>query len=84
MSVIGWLVVGLIEGFIASLLAADDGPGFVVDLVLGAAGAVGGGLVYSSFGPSLAGFDLVSIGVALLGAVVVLVIYHLVAARGAD
>jgi uncharacterized membrane protein YeaQ/YmgE (transglycosylase-associated protein family) len=76
MSVIGWLIVGLIEGFIASWVVDDEGPGLVVDLVLGAAGALMGGLMFSSFGASLAVLNLFSLVVAVVGAVVVLIVYH--------
>jgi uncharacterized membrane protein YeaQ/YmgE (transglycosylase-associated protein family) len=82
MSIIEWLVVGLIEGFIAGRIAEDEGPAFIVDLVIGASGALAGGLVYSSFGSIPNGFDWLSITIALGSAVVVLAIYHAVLSRG--
>jgi uncharacterized membrane protein YeaQ/YmgE (transglycosylase-associated protein family) len=77
MSIFGWLIVGLIEGFVASRIADDDGAGFFIDLLLGSAGAVAGGLMFTSVGTvGLSGFNLFSMVVALLGAVIVLIIYH--------
>lgn len=81
MYVIGWMVVGLIEGFVAARLAEDEGRGFVVDMVLGAAGAVAGGLMFSSFSAGPIVLSLPSMMVALAGAVVVLVAYHALVSR---
>jgi uncharacterized membrane protein YeaQ/YmgE (transglycosylase-associated protein family) len=82
MSVIEWLVVGLIEGFIAGRIAEDEGPGFIVDLVLGAAGALAGGLMYSSFGAIPTVFDWISLLIAVFGAVISLTVYHAILLRG--
>lgn len=81
MYVIGWMVVGLIEGFVAARLAEDEGRGFVVDMVLGAAGAVAGGLMFSSFSAGPIVLSLPSMMVALAGAVVVLAAYHALVSR---
>jgi uncharacterized membrane protein YeaQ/YmgE (transglycosylase-associated protein family) len=81
MSVIEWLAVGLTEGFIAGQIAEDEGLGFIVDLVLGAAGALAGGLIYSSFELLPTGIDWISIIAATLGAVVVLAVYHTILSR---
>jgi len=82
MSIIGWLVLGLIAGFIASKLYAGTGQGAVLDIVLGIVGAVVGGFLFSFIGAApVTGFNLYSMFVAIVGAVVVLWLYHTVAGR---
>ena len=77
MSIVAWLVVGLIAGFIASKLVNKTGEGLVLDIVLGVIGAVVGGFLFNLLGASgVDGINLYSILVAVVGAVVVLVIYH--------
>ncbi len=84
MSVIGWIVFGLIAGFIASRLVNRGGEGLVLDIVLGVLGAVVGGWVFTFFGADgVTGFNLYSMIVAVIGAVIVLVIYHAIAGRRA-
>jgi len=83
MGVIAWIVLGLIAGFIASLLVNRHGEGFLGDIVLGVIGAVVGGFLAHLMGwASVTGFDLHSVAVAVVGAVVVLVIYHAAIGRG--
>jgi uncharacterized membrane protein YeaQ/YmgE (transglycosylase-associated protein family) len=82
MSIIGWLVLGLIAGFIASKFYAGTGQGAVLDIVLGIVGAVVGGFLFSFIGAApVTGFNLYSMFVAVVGAVVVLWLYHTVAGR---
>jgi len=82
MSIIGWLVLGLIAGFVASKLYAGSGQGAIIDIVLGIVGAVVGGFLFSMFGAApVTGFNLYSMIVAIVGAVVVLWIYHAVMGR---
>jgi uncharacterized membrane protein YeaQ/YmgE (transglycosylase-associated protein family) len=82
MSIIAWLVLGLIAGFIASKIVNKTGEGVVVDIVLGIVGAVVGGFLFSLVGAApVTGFNLYSVIVAVIGAIVVLVIYHAVAGR---
>ena len=77
MSFIAWIVLGLIAGFIASNLVNKSGEGFFLDVFLGVVGAVVGGYLFQTFGMSgVSGVNLYSILVAVVGAVVVLVIYH--------
>ena len=79
MSIIGWLVLGLIAGFIASMLVNKSGEGMIMEIVLGVVGAVVGGFLFSFFGASpVTGLNIYSMVVAVVGAVVVLVIYHAV------
>jgi uncharacterized membrane protein YeaQ/YmgE (transglycosylase-associated protein family) len=77
MSIIGWLILGLIAGFIASKLVNRHGEGFLLDIVLGIIGALVGGFIFSAFGAhGVTGLNLYSMLVAIVGAVVVLVLYH--------
>lgn len=82
MSIIGWLILGLISGFIASKIVNQTGAGFFLDIVLGIVGAFVGGFIFTKLGASgVTGFNLYSMIVAIIGAVVVLVIYHAVVGR---
>ena len=83
MSVIGWIVFGLIAGFIASKIVNKEGSGLVVDIVLGVIGAVVGGYLVSFFtgGEWQNHFDIPSMIVSIIGAVIVLFIYHTVVGR---
>jgi uncharacterized membrane protein YeaQ/YmgE (transglycosylase-associated protein family) len=79
MSIIAWLVLGLIAGFIGSKLVNKSGEGLILDIVLGIVGAVVGGWLFTFFGAQgVTGFNLYSLLVAVIGAIVVLVIYHLI------
>ena len=83
MSSIGWLILGLISGFIASKIVNKSGEGFIMDIVLGIVGAMVGGFLFSLIGAApVTGFNIYSMFVAVVGAIVVLVIYHAVAGRG--
>ena len=82
MSVLAWIVLGLIAGFIASNILNRSGQGLLLDIVLGIVGAMVGGFLFSAIGATgITGFNLWSILVAIAGAVVVLWIYHAVAGR---
>ena len=84
MSIIGWLILGLIAGFIASKIVNKSGEGVILDIVLGIVGAVVGGFLFSLIGAvPVTGFNIYSMVVAVIGAIVVLVIYHAVVGRRA-
>ena len=84
MSILAWIVLGLVAGFIANKLINRSGGGLVLDLVLGIVGAIVGGFVFNQFGSTgVSGFNLYSLFVATLGAVIVLVIYHMLSGRRA-
>lgn len=77
MSIIGWVILGLLAGFIASKIVNKKGEGVVLDIVLGIVGAVAGGFGFSLIGQmGVTGFNLWSLFVAVVGAVVVLGAYH--------
>ena len=82
MSIIGWLVLGLIAGFIASKIVNKTGEGVILDIVLGIVGAVVGGFLFAQFGTEgVSGFNIYSMFVAVIGAIVVLLIYHAIVGR---
>lgn len=84
MSILAWIVLGLIAGFIASKLVNRAGGSLVLDLILGVVGAFVGGFLFTRFGAAgVTGLNLYSILVAVIGAVVVLFIYHAIAGRRA-
>jgi uncharacterized membrane protein YeaQ/YmgE (transglycosylase-associated protein family) len=79
MSIIGWIILGLIAGFIASKIVNKQGEGFFLDIILGIIGALVGGWLFEFFGKTgVTGFNLYSMFVAIIGAIVVLVVYHAV------
>ena len=82
MSIIAWIVLGLLAGFIASKLVAGSGQGLLMDIVLGIVGAVVGGYLFTALGATgVTGFNLYSMFVAIVGAAVVLWLYHAIASR---
>lgn len=82
MSILGWLILGLISGFIASKMVNKTGSGVFLDIVLGIVGAFVGGFLFTQFGSQgVTGFNLWSMLVAIIGAVVVLGLYHLIVGR---
>jgi uncharacterized membrane protein YeaQ/YmgE (transglycosylase-associated protein family) len=85
MSIIGWILLGLISGFIASKIVNKTGEGVILDIVLGVVGATVGGFLFAQFGAQgVTGFNLYSMFVAVIGAIVVLVIYHAVAGHRSE
>src|ERR1700730_13652681 len=84
MSILAWMVLGLISGFIASKIVNKTGEGFVLDIVLGIVGAVVGGFLFSLIGATgVTGFNIWSLFVSVIGAIVVLAVYHAVVGRRA-
>ena len=85
MSILSWIVVGLIAGVLGKLIMPGDDPGgFIVTILLGIVGAFVGGFVVSLFGGiEVTGFNIWTILVATLGAVILLAAYRLVARRAA-
>jgi uncharacterized membrane protein YeaQ/YmgE (transglycosylase-associated protein family) len=77
MSILAWLVLGLVAGFIGSKLVNKTGEGLILDIGLGILGAIVGGWLFSMFGMSgVTGVNLYSLVVAVMGAVVFLLVYH--------
>jgi uncharacterized membrane protein YeaQ/YmgE (transglycosylase-associated protein family) len=83
MSFIAWIVLGLIAGFIASKIVNKSGEGLIMDIVLGVIGAVVGGFLFQTLGMAgVSGVNIYSILVAIVGAVVVLFVYHAITGKG--
>ena len=77
MSILAWIVLGLMAGFIGSKLVNKSGEGVVLDIVLGIVGAVAGGWFFHFFGAAgVSGVNLYSLLVAVIGSVLFLIIYH--------
>jgi uncharacterized membrane protein YeaQ/YmgE (transglycosylase-associated protein family) len=82
MSPLGWILLGLVAGFMASNIVRSSGQGLLLDFVLGVIGAVATGYLFTAIGPNgLTSSNLYSMFVAIIGAVVVLWFYH---ARGSS
>jgi uncharacterized membrane protein YeaQ/YmgE (transglycosylase-associated protein family) len=79
---ITWIILGLIAGFIASKLVNKSGSGILLDIAIGIVGAIVGGEIGSRLGVGgINGLTVWSVLLAVLGAVVVLVIYNAVTRR---
>ena len=77
MSFIAWIILGLVAGFVGSKIVNKTGEGLFLDIILGIVGAIVGGWLFSMFGASgVSGLNLYSFAVAVVGAIVVLVVYH--------
>ena len=77
MSILAWIILGLLAGFVGSKLVNKQGEGMFMDIVLGIVGAVVGGWLFNKFGAvGVTGLNLYSLLVAVVGAVVVLLVYH--------
>jgi uncharacterized membrane protein YeaQ/YmgE (transglycosylase-associated protein family) len=83
MGLISWIILGLIAGFLGSKIVNKTGEGLILDIVLGVVGAVLGGYLFNLFGAQgVTGLNLWSLLVAVIGAIVVLMIYRLVIGGG--
>jgi uncharacterized membrane protein YeaQ/YmgE (transglycosylase-associated protein family) len=79
MSILAWIVLGLIAGFIGSKIVNKTGEGIVFDILLGIVGAVVGGFLFRALGASgVSGLNVYSLIVAVIGSVAFLLIYHFV------
>ena len=77
MSILAWIVLGLIAGFIGSKIVNKSGEGVILDIILGIVGAVIGGWLFTRFGAAgVTGLNLYSLLVAVVGSVLFLVVYH--------
>ncbi len=81
--IISWIIIGIIAGILGKLIMPGRDPGgFLITVVIGMAGAVIGGFVLRLLGGAgVTGFNLWSIVVATLGAVILLAIYRLITGR---
>ncbi len=82
MSIIAWIVLGLIAGFIASKIVNKQGSGIIVDIILGIIGAIVGGFIFTKLGAApVTEFSIYSMLVAIVGAIIVLWLYHIIFGR---
>jgi uncharacterized membrane protein YeaQ/YmgE (transglycosylase-associated protein family) len=82
MSILAWIILGLVAGFLASKVANRSGESFLINIVLGILGAVAGGWLFHQFGmPGVTGLNLYSLLVAVVGAVTLLVVFHAITGR---
>jgi uncharacterized membrane protein YeaQ/YmgE (transglycosylase-associated protein family) len=84
MSIISWIILDLIAGFIGSKIVNRQGQGLLLDIALGIVGAFVGGFLFDFFGATgITGLNIYSMIVAIVGSVVVLFVYHAVVGRRA-
>jgi uncharacterized membrane protein YeaQ/YmgE (transglycosylase-associated protein family) len=77
MGIIAWIALGLIAGFLGSKIVNKRGEGLVRDILLGILGAIIGGRIAGHFGfGGVSGLNIQSLIIAVIGSVVVLLVYH--------
>lgn len=83
MGILSWIVFGLIAGALAKFIMPGKDPGgCIVTILIGIAGAVVGGFIGSAlFGADVSGFNIGSLLIAVLGAILLLAIYRMVVGR---
>jgi len=82
MGILAWIVLGLIAGFIGSKVVNKSGSGILMDIVIGIVGAVVGGFVANLLGmEGVNGFNIYSILISIVGAIIVLWLYYNVLGR---
>ncbi len=83
MSIIGWIILGAIAGWIASIIAGRNAQmGLLANIIAGIIGALVGGFLFSMFGGvGVTGFNIYSLLVAIIGAVIVLLIWNAISGR---
>jgi uncharacterized membrane protein YeaQ/YmgE (transglycosylase-associated protein family) len=82
MGIISWIILGLIAGFIGSKIVDKQGQGLWLNIALGIVGALVGGFLFDFFGATgVTGFNVYSMIVAIVGSIVVLLIYNAVTGR---
>ena len=78
MGIISWIILGLIAGFVGSKIVNRQGQGFWLDIALG----IVGGFLFDLFGASgISGLNIYSMIVAIVGSIVVLLIYNALMGR---
>jgi uncharacterized membrane protein YeaQ/YmgE (transglycosylase-associated protein family) len=84
MSIIAWILLGLVSGFLASKIVNGTGEGLLLDMVLGVVGAFVGGVAFHLIGRAgITGFNFWSLFVSVIGSLLVLVVYHAMRGRRA-
>jgi len=80
MGILTWIVLGLLAGFLAKFLMPGNDPGgLIITILLGVAGAMLGGFIATKLGyGTVTGFDVRSLGIAILGSLLLLILYRMV------
>lgn len=82
MGILSWIVLGLIAGWLGNKIVNRSGAGCLLDVVLGVVGALVGGYLFTQAGGmGITGLNIYSMFVAVIGSVIVLVVYHAVFGR---
>ncbi len=82
MSILGWILFGAICGFVASKVVRDRGAGCLTNVALGLVGAIVGGAIFRALTPfDVFQFNIVSMLVATIGAIIVLYVYYALKGR---
>ena len=82
MGIISWIILGLIAGFIGSKIVDKQGQGLWLNIALGIVGALVGGFLFDLVGATgVTGFNIWSMIVAIIGSVVVLLVYNALTGR---
>ena len=80
MSFLAWIVLGALAGWIGSMIVNRTGEGLLRDIVLGIVGGIVGGWIFQTMGSvGVTGFNVWSLLVAVIGSVIVLMLYHAIA-----
>ena len=83
MTILTWIILGLVAGWIATLLMGSGGYGLIGDLAVGILGAVVGGWLGSAvLGLDVTGFNFTSVALSVVGAMVVIVVFRALSPRG--
>ena len=80
MGYIAWIVLGGIAGWLGSMvMGTDSSQGIILNIIVGIVGAFVGGFLFTKFGlAGVTGFNLYSLGVAVVGSVVLLWVVNMV------
>ena len=82
MGLILWLIFGALAGWLASLIVNKRGEGCIVNIAIGLVGALVGGFIFRALtGFDMFKFDIKSMFVAIIGAVIVLFLWHAITGR---
>lgn len=81
---LAWIIIGAIAGWLASIvMKTNRNQGLLIDIIVGIIGAIIGGFVFNLLGaPGVTGFNVYSLIVAVIGAVILLAILRAVGGRG--
>jgi uncharacterized membrane protein YeaQ/YmgE (transglycosylase-associated protein family) len=83
MGFLSWIVLGAIAGWIGSMIVNRTGEGLFRDIILGIVGGLVGGWIFQAVGSTgITGFNAWSLLVAVIGSIIVLMLYHAIRPQG--